>query len=78
VLVYANGPKTFISVGVFIMRIRLFCPKKYLKVHLHEFFVLVLVFCTDQTYIGQIIRLSIVFNFVLGFAYLFKFFNIQR
>jgi hypothetical protein len=34
----------------------------------------VLVFCSDQTYIGQIIRLLSVFNFVLEFADLFKFF----
>ncbi len=32
------------------------------------------VFCTDQTYIGQIIRLLSVFDFVLEFADLFDFF----
>ncbi len=36
----------------------------------------VLVFCTDQANMGQIIRLLSVFHFVLDFAYLFKFFNI--
>jgi hypothetical protein len=41
-----------------------------------DFFVLV--FCTDQTNIGQRIRLLSVFNFVLEFADLFKFFYIQR
>ncbi len=35
-------------------------------------------FCTDQTYIGQIIRLLSVFSFVLEFADLFKFFNIRQ
>jgi hypothetical protein len=32
----------------------------------------VLVFCTDQTYIGQIIRPLSVFDFVLEFTNLFK------
>ncbi len=41
-----------------------------------DFFVPV--FCTDQTYIGQIIRLLSVFDFVLEFADLFKFFNIWQ
>jgi hypothetical protein len=35
-------------------------------------------FCTYQTYIGQIIRLLRVFDFVLEFADLFVFFNIWR
>ncbi len=33
----------------------------------------ILFFCTDQTYVGQIIRLLGVFDFVLEFADLFKF-----
>ncbi len=41
-----------------------------------DFFVPV--FCTDQTYIGQIISLMSVFDFVLEFADLFEFFNIWR
>ncbi len=41
-----------------------------------DFFVLV--FCTYQTHIGQIVRLLNFFNFVLKFAGLFKFFNIWR
>jgi hypothetical protein len=36
------------------------------------------VFCTDQTYIGQVIRLLSIFDFVLEFVDLFKFFNIWR
>jgi hypothetical protein len=40
-----------------------------------DFFVPV--FCTDQTYIGQIIRLLSLFDFVLEFADLFKFSNFQ-
>jgi hypothetical protein len=51
--------------------------KFYLKVHLHEIFF-VLVFCDYRTQIGQIIRLLNVFDFVLEFADLFKFFNIRR
>ncbi len=39
-----------------------------------DFFVLV--FCTYQTHIGQIVRLLNFFDFVLKFAGLFKFFNI--
>jgi hypothetical protein len=47
-----------------------------LKVHLHE------IFCSrflhlSNTY-SQIMRLLIVFDFVLEFAELFKFFNIRR
>ncbi len=38
---------------------------------------LVLVFYTDQRYIGQIMRLLSVFDFVLEFADLFKYFNIR-
>ncbi len=38
----------------------------------------VLVFCTDQTNIGQLIRLSSVFDFVLEFVALFEFFNLWR
>jgi hypothetical protein len=54
------------------------CGRSFiLKVHLHEIFF-VLIFCTDQTHIGQIIRLLNVFNFFLEFADLFKFFNIRR
>ncbi len=41
-----------------------------------DFFVPVL--CTDQTYIGQIIRLMSVFDFVLEFADLFEIFNIWQ
>jgi hypothetical protein len=41
-----------------------------------DFFVLV--FCTYRTNMGQIIRLLNIFDFVLEFANLFKFFNIQR
>jgi hypothetical protein len=40
-----------------------------LKVHLHE--------STDQTYVGQIIKLLSVFDIALEFADLFKFVNIQ-
>jgi hypothetical protein len=36
------------------------------------------VFCTEQTYIGQIIILLSVFDVVLEFADLFEFFNIWR
>ncbi len=36
------------------------------------------VFCTDQTYIVQIIRLLSVFDIVLKFADLFKFFDIRQ
>jgi hypothetical protein len=38
----------------------------------------VLVFCTDQTYKGHIIRLLSVFDFVLELADLFDFFNIWQ
>jgi hypothetical protein len=40
-----------------------------------DFFVLI--FCTYQTHIGQIMRLLSFFNFVLEFADLFKFVNIR-
>ncbi len=44
--------------------------------HLHDFFCSG--FHTDQSYIGLIIRLLSVFNFVLEFANLFKFSYIRQ
>jgi hypothetical protein len=52
-------------------------PLLVLKIHLHEIFFLQ-VFCTDPTYIGQIIKLLSVFDFVLEFADHLNFFYIQR
>ncbi len=51
----------------------LFGPERYTCM---RFFVLV--FCTYRTNIGQIIRLLNNFDFVLEFANLYEFFNIQR
>jgi hypothetical protein len=74
------------SGAILFARAILFAPTVYmyiwivqirsLKVHLHEIFFLV--FCTDNTYIGQIIRLWVFSILFLNSPTYANFFNIRR